>query len=197
MPSATGGPSAAEAARAAREVGAPIEADLGWALGVVFRGYLKSAGAAVADLPGGPRGFQVLTAAAGSGCGSQLALAQQLGIDRTVMTYLLDDLEKAGLVVRRADPADRRACQVAVTEAGRARLVELDWGLRAVEEHILAVLEPADRDAFRSLLQQLATDAALSTPTSASAARTPLKASPRAADCAPRGHIFRPRSVPQ
>jgi DNA-binding MarR family transcriptional regulator len=164
MPSATTGSSAAEAARTVPGAGSPIEADLGWALGVVFRGYLKSAGAAFADLPGGPRGFQVLTAAAGTGCGSQLALAQQLGIDRTVMTYLLDDLEKAGLVVRRAAPADRRARQVAVTEAGRSRLVELARGLGAAEEHVLAVLEPADRDAFRALLQQLATDVALSNP---------------------------------
>ena len=164
MPSATTSPGTAEGARTSLGTGGPIEADLGWALGVVFRGYLKSAGAAVADLPGGPRGFQVLTAAASNGCGSQLALAQQLGIDRTVMTYLLDDLEKAGLVARRADPADRRARRVAVTEAGRSRLVELDRGLRAAEEHVLAALEPADRDAFRALLQQLATDVALSNP---------------------------------
>ena len=69
-----------------------LDSDLGWALGAVFRAYVKSAEAAVADLPGGPRGYQVLAAAARDLPRSQLALAQQLGVDRTVMTYLLDDL---------------------------------------------------------------------------------------------------------
>src|SRR5260370_42709662 len=82
--------------------------DLGWALGTIFRSYVKAAGVAVADLPGGPRGYQVLTAASNGGPGTPLALANQLGVDRTVMTYLLDDLERAGLIERRPHPADRR-----------------------------------------------------------------------------------------
>src|SRR5204862_8339718 len=40
---------------------------------------------------------------------TQLALAQHLGVDRTVMTYLIDDLEAAKLIERRPDPTDRRA----------------------------------------------------------------------------------------
>ena len=35
--------------------------DLGWGLGTVFRAYVNAAHAAVADLPGGPRGYQVLS----------------------------------------------------------------------------------------------------------------------------------------
>src|SRR5260221_9921496 len=38
--------------------------DLGWGLGTVFRAYVNAAHAAVADLPGGPRGYQALSAAA-------------------------------------------------------------------------------------------------------------------------------------
>src|SRR5579862_4539501 len=93
--------------------------DLGWALGVVFRSYAKAANSAFCDVPGGPRGYQVLAATARSDPRSQLELASHLGVDRTVMTYLLDDLEKAGLVERRPDPADRRARRIAATEAGR------------------------------------------------------------------------------
>jgi DNA-binding transcriptional MocR family regulator len=59
-----------------------------------------------------------LDAAAHGAVGSQLALAQHLGIDRTVMTYLLDDLEAAGLIERRPDPADRRARRVVATQLG-------------------------------------------------------------------------------
>ena len=98
--------------------------DLGWALGVVFRGYVKATHEALADLPGGPRGYQVLAAAARDEHGSQLALAQHLGVDRTVMTYLLDDLEAAGLIERRPDPADRRARRIVATPDGRSCLTQ-------------------------------------------------------------------------
>jgi DNA-binding MarR family transcriptional regulator len=136
-----------------------LDSDLGWALGAVFRAYVKSAEAAVADLPGGPRGYQVLAAAAGDLHRSQLALAHQLGIDRTVMTYLLDDLERAGLVERRPDPADRRARRVTATERGRERAEQLERELRSCEDHVLAPLPEADRETFRALLQRLATAA--------------------------------------
>lgn len=135
----------------------PVESDLGWALGAVMRSYLRISTAAVADVPGGPRGYQVLSAAAGEPR-SQLALAQQLGVDRTVMTYLLDDLEGAGLVERRPDPADRRARRVVLTEQGNALLCDLERRLSAAEEHLLEPLEPAERDVLRHLLRRLATD---------------------------------------
>jgi DNA-binding MarR family transcriptional regulator len=134
-----------------------LDADLGWALGVVFRTYLKTTTAALAGVPGGPRGYQVLASATGDRPDTQLALAQQLGVDRTVMTYLLDDLERAGLVERRPDPADRRARRVITTSRGSDVLAELTERLRQAEEHLLGPLEEQDRAAFRTLLQRLAT----------------------------------------
>jgi DNA-binding MarR family transcriptional regulator len=131
--------------------------DLGWGLGMVFRAYVTAAHAAVAELPGGPRGYQVLAAAAQSVVGSQLALAQHLGIDRTVMTYLLDDLEAAGLIERRPDPADRRARRVVATEQGSKLLVTLDCRLRAAEEHLLDPLDDEGRRSFRAHVRLLAT----------------------------------------
>jgi DNA-binding MarR family transcriptional regulator len=133
-----------------------VESDLGWVLGTITRSYLRIAAQAVADLPGGPRGYQVLTSAARGDAGTQLAMAQRLGVDRTVMTYLLDDLEKAGLVERKPDPADRRARRVVLTEAGQARLCDVERRLRRVEEHVLAPLDPAERDTLRTLLQRVA-----------------------------------------
>src|ERR1700735_1713517 len=100
--------------------------DLGWGLGTVFRAYVPAAHEAVADLPGGPRGYQVLSAAAQGAVGSQLALAQHLGVDRTVMTYLLDDLESANLIERRPDPADRRARRIVATDKGNELLSSLN-----------------------------------------------------------------------
>src|SRR4030088_3110217 len=92
-----------------------LDQDLGFALGVIFRAYLKAANAVVCDIPGGPRGYQILVAAAQHPAGGQGALAQRLGVDRTVMTYLIDDLAQAGLVERRPDPVDRRSRHIVAT----------------------------------------------------------------------------------
>ena len=131
--------------------------DLGWGLGMIFRAYVKAAHAAVADLPGGPRGYQVLSAAAQGAVGSQLALAQHLGVDRTVMTYLLDDLEAASLIERRPDPADRRARRIVATDKGNELLTSLNDRLRAAEAHLLAPLGTETRDVFRAQVRLLAT----------------------------------------
>jgi DNA-binding MarR family transcriptional regulator len=133
-----------------------VESDLGWVLSTITRSYLRIAAQAVADVPGGPRGYQVLSSAARGDAGTQLAMAQRLGVDRTVMTYLLDDLEKAGLVERKHDPADRRARRVVLTEHGTARLCDVERRLRRVEEHVLGPLDPAERDTLRTLLQRVA-----------------------------------------
>jgi hypothetical protein len=114
-----------------------VTADLGWALGTVLRAYVTAAHAVLADLPGGPRGYQVL-AAATDDTGSQLALAQKLG-------------------VRRPDPADRRTRRIALTEGGRERLCGLECALRQAEEQVLAPLEPDEQDVLRRLLQRIAT----------------------------------------
>jgi DNA-binding MarR family transcriptional regulator len=134
-----------------------VEADLGWALGAVMRSYLQITGELLGDIPGGPRGYQVLAASGRGEPRSQLALAQHLGVDRTVMTYLLDDLERAGLVERRPDPADRRARRIALTNAGTAHLCELDHRLGQAEDRLLEPLEPTERDTLRQLLRRLAT----------------------------------------
>ena len=136
-----------------------VDGDLGWALGVVFRSYVKATEIALAGVPGGPRGYQVLATAVAGPPRTQLALAQQLGVDRTVMTYLLDDIERAGLVERRPDPADRRARQVQVTAKGRDLSNDLRERLEKAEDHVLAVLPDGDREQFRTLLRRLATAA--------------------------------------
>jgi DNA-binding MarR family transcriptional regulator len=135
---------------------ADLEGDLGWMLGVVFRAYIKASDHALRDLPGGPRGYQVLTAAAGEPPRNQGAIAEELGIDRTVLTYLIDDLEKLGLVARHPDPADRRSRLVVATDEGRATWRRLQGDLRRVEAHVLSPLPSADAASFQALLGQLA-----------------------------------------
>jgi DNA-binding MarR family transcriptional regulator len=134
----------------------PLDDDLGWMLGVVFRAYVKAADRALDGIPGGPRGYQVLSAATREPASNQGAIAEEIGIDRTVLTYLIDDLERQGLVVRGADPADRRSRLVCATDEGRAEWHRRQEALRHVESHLLAALDPADTATFRALLQRLA-----------------------------------------
>src|SRR5580698_7832966 len=130
-----------------------LAGDLGWGLAVIFRAYVKAADAATAGMPGGHRGYQVLCAAARDEPGSQAAMAQRLGIDRTVMTYLLDDLEAAALVARQPDPLDRRSRRIVATEHGRDVLADLETRFGHAEQRLLAGLAPDDRPIFRALLR--------------------------------------------
>jgi DNA-binding MarR family transcriptional regulator len=141
---------------AADACGHALGNDLGWGLGVAFRAYGKAATALMASLPGGPRSYQVLTIASRDQPGTQLAVAAQLGIDRTVMTYLLDALERAGLLAREPDPNDRRARRIVVSKRGLALLADLDERLREVEASVLSALDEDERAVFRSLLQRVA-----------------------------------------
>jgi MarR family transcriptional regulator, transcriptional regulator for hemolysin len=73
-----------------------------------------------------------------------------------VMTYLIDDLVAAGLVERTLNPADRRQRKIVATEKGAAVLGELRRRVREVEDRVLRVLEPDERETFRSLLWRVA-----------------------------------------
>jgi DNA-binding MarR family transcriptional regulator len=133
-----------------------LQADLGWALGAVFRAYVRAADKVMDGLPGGARGYQILASAVQDDPGgNQGAIARRLGIDRTVFTYLIDDLERLGLVARHPGITDRRNRRVVATEAGHELWARLQEALRHVEEHILAPLGD-DAPAFRELLHRAA-----------------------------------------
>lgn len=134
-------------------------ADLGQALGALLRRYLEGARGVIEDLPGGPRGFQILSIADEGVCSNQATIALRLGIDRTVMTYLVDDLEKDGLVTRRPDPADRRARQVLLSAKGKRVLRASAARIEEVERDVLGGLSDDEAATFRSLLARVTADA--------------------------------------
>jgi MarR family transcriptional regulator for hemolysin len=134
------------------------EKDFGWHLGVLLRAYQSSVVTVLGDFPHGPRGYQTLATVIQGDQPSQLALATHLGIDRTVMTYLIDDLVGAGLVERRQNPADRRQRKIVATEAGLSTFEELERRVRNAEDAVLGALTPAERDTLRGLLGRVACD---------------------------------------
>jgi MarR family transcriptional regulator for hemolysin len=129
--------------------------DLGWVLLQAARGYLASGTQACGDLPGGLRGYHLMRAVS-RGCPStQAELAAALGLDRTVLTYLLDDLVAAGVVERQADPADRRARRVVVTTLGQRRVTEVAAALAELERSLLAAVPGGDRATLLAALQRI------------------------------------------
>jgi DNA-binding MarR family transcriptional regulator len=147
--------------------GFTLDTDLGWAIRLVSSAFRRVATESVADLPGGARAYLVLVALAEGEPPSQLALAKAVSLDRTVMTYLLDDLEAHDLVARRPDPRDRRARQVLLTDTGRARLAQVRGSLAAAEAKLLADLDEHDALHLRTLLARVARTAQNATDTPA------------------------------
>jgi DNA-binding MarR family transcriptional regulator len=86
---------------------------------------------------------------------TQLALAHAIRYDKTRLIALLDELELDGLITRTADPTDRRARVVALTEDGHARHASARSAIRAMEDEFLADLKPAERTRLRQTLATL------------------------------------------
>jgi DNA-binding MarR family transcriptional regulator len=133
-----------------------IETELGWSLQAMSQGFARIATGAVADVPAGPRGYQVLVAITTEQPTSQLVLAQRLGIDKTAMTYVVDALESASLVERRPDPQDRRIRQVLATARGRAVLAAARAALREVEGVLMRALGTDEQAQLRRLMARVA-----------------------------------------
>lgn len=130
--------------------------DLGLSLGVLLRVLNSALTGITGDFPHGVRGYQVLSTVVHEDLPSQLALAERLGIDRTVMTYLIDDLATADLVERQPNPGDRRQRKIVATAHGARTLARLEREVREAEEAVLAELGPDERRTFRAMVQRVA-----------------------------------------
>ena len=86
---------------------------------------------------------------------TQKALAEALGIDRTTMVALLDDLEDKGYVTRRRHPRDRRAFLIDPTGSGRTAKAAAVRVLDEQQRRFLAPLSLAERRQLAGLLTRL------------------------------------------
>ncbi|MFD5158907.1 MarR family winged helix-turn-helix transcriptional regulator [Streptomyces hawaiiensis] len=135
-----------------------LDHDLVWAIRMISGALRRAAAEAAETLPGGSRAYLVLMALAETEDKppTQLELAGRVGLDRTVMTYLLDDLEGLGLLSRRPNPRDRRARHVILTDEGRSQLQRMRTDVTAAESQLLVELSEEQRAQFRDLLTRVA-----------------------------------------
>jgi MarR family transcriptional regulator for hemolysin len=82
-------------------------------------------------------------------------LAAAVGVRQPTLTHHLDGLERAGLVTRDRDPANRRVQRVALTEAGEALFVRLRRSAAAFDGRLKAGLDDEEIGQLRRLLAQL------------------------------------------
>ena len=133
-----------------------VPGDLAWNLAVTAGCYQSRLEEVLADMPGGLRGFQVVSAVVHHAPENQQALGARVGIDRTVLTYLLDTLVSAGAVERIPDPTDRRARKVIATAAGRHTLARCEQLVAQTERELLAGLDERESGQFQALIGRLA-----------------------------------------
>lgn len=83
------------------------------------------------------------------------AIADRLSVVPRSVTDMVDAVERAGLVVRLADPDDRRSTLVELTPAGRLLIDRLDVARRLSAARVFGGLDPAQRADLLRLLRAL------------------------------------------
>jgi DNA-binding MarR family transcriptional regulator len=78
-----------------------------------------------------------------------------IGVDRTTMVSLIDDLQRKGLVLRCQDPEDRRKNVVVMTDAGKATLRDAARAGGETERVFLEPLSDGEAEQFKRALRAL------------------------------------------
>jgi DNA-binding MarR family transcriptional regulator len=86
---------------------------------------------------------------------SQGECARRLGVDRTTMVVLIDELEDRGFVQRHQDPDDRRRNVIELTESGRDVLDKAMRAVGAAEREFLSPLTASEAEQFKRALDAL------------------------------------------
>jgi MarR family transcriptional regulator, lower aerobic nicotinate degradation pathway regulator len=99
--------------------------------------------------------YAVLATLAEFGPAAQAEIGRRLGVDRSDMVALLNDLEADGYVSRTPDPADRRRNSVVLTTAGRTVLAHFDRMVIEADNVLLHSLSPDEREQLAGLLERV------------------------------------------
>jgi DNA-binding MarR family transcriptional regulator len=118
----------------------------------VFQHFTETMGEAAIT----PGQFGVLAVINGNPGLSQTQLGNALAIDRSTVVAVIDRLEARGLVIRAAQPNDRRSHALQLSDAGVALLRRLEGMVREHERQIGRNLSSEDQRTLISLLDRVA-----------------------------------------
>jgi DNA-binding MarR family transcriptional regulator len=85
----------------------------------------------------------------------QSELARATHLDRSTVVTIIDNLERRGLVERRASPNDRRSNAIRLTEAGSTLLRQLKRKVVQHEKRLLENFGDGELETFLKLLQKV------------------------------------------
>lgn len=85
---------------------------------------------------------------------TQSSLCSAMNVDANYMVLMLNDLESAGYVERRRDPADRRRHIVEMTTAGHEAIARAERAMDDMEDDVLGSLSIEERATLRDLLER-------------------------------------------
>jgi DNA-binding MarR family transcriptional regulator len=85
----------------------------------------------------------------------QRRLAAMMGVDRTNVGQILDQVEAKGFVERRINGADRRARELYLTRSGHNKRQQIRPKLLAAQARVLAPLDNRERDHLIDMLVKL------------------------------------------
>ena len=95
-----------------------------------------------------------LLLAAPKGQASPSELADMVGTSRANMTRILEQLTKAGLIIRASEARDARRQAIALTESGRRLAMDTSEGISAPLSRAFAGLTTAERATLETLLRK-------------------------------------------
>jgi DNA-binding MarR family transcriptional regulator len=127
---------------------------LGYLLKHAQLAYSELAQSAFTSLDIRPHAWAALTALDKPGERSQTEVAAMLGVDRTTMVALVDELQGRGLVERLPHAEDRRKNVVRLTAAGRRVMREGAKAADECERRFLAPLDDADAQTLKRALDE-------------------------------------------
>jgi MarR family transcriptional regulator, lower aerobic nicotinate degradation pathway regulator len=102
-----------------------------------------------------PLQYGVLAAVRATPGIDQIGVSNKVGLDRTTIVGIVDRLERKELLLRRADPADRRVRQLFLSSAGQQRLLDMRGATERVQKRLLEPLDEKERVRFTSYMKRI------------------------------------------
>jgi MarR family transcriptional regulator, transcriptional regulator for hemolysin len=138
---------------------APGEESLSLLIGGVAKELSRAFDDVLVAAGGSSPTWQVLRALSTGDHRTQAELAAAIGVRQPTLTHHLDALERAGLVNREREAANRRVQRVTVTESGEHLFLRLRRAAASFDGRLRAGLDDGDVAELRRLLGQLAENA--------------------------------------
>jgi len=138
---------------------APGEESLSLLIGRVAKDLSRAFDDVLVAAGGSSPTWQVLRALSTGDHRTQAELAAAIGVRQPTLTHHLDSLERAGLVTREREAANRRVQRVTVTESGEHLFLRLRRAAASFDGRLCAGLDDGDVTELRRLLGQLTENA--------------------------------------